>query len=247
MAAAAHRGARFAERRVADRRRGARDRRLRGEVQRHAFDIELAQLAQHRLHRRRCAPTGEILLRRGNEINRLLAGEVRRAGGLAVAVVAMAGHALRGDCLAMLIRREDRLFLGRYRLQAGVEGSDTASLIVAQISSDRAQGGVNASAFLVFLQRRYDVAPALPGEIGNAGSDALAVEAVTALAFPLRYAPADADVFRGLLVGPAALVRTADQRHRQEHGEQQMSHGKPRIVMCWLRLHRIIPRRRGDG
>ena len=88
---------------------------------------------------------------------------------------------------------------------------------------------MNAPAFLVFLQRRHDVAPALPGEIGDARSDAFAVDAVTALAFLLRHALADANIFGSLLGGTAALVGAADQRHRQEQGEQQMSHSEPRL------------------
>ena len=196
VTAAAHRGARFAQRRIADRRCGARRRRLRGEIQRHAFDIEPAQLAQHRIHRRRRTPAGEVLLRCSDEIDRLLAREVRRAGGLAVAVGAVAGRAGRRHRFSVLVRREDGILFRRGGRQTGIESSDAAGLIVTQIGGNGAQGGMDALAFLVFLQRGHDVAPALSGEIGDPRSDAFAVEAVTGLAFPLRYALADANIRR---------------------------------------------------
>src|SRR5664280_3492389 len=59
MTSAAHGSPRLACCRVAGRRRAARCRRLRGEIERHAFNIEFAQLAQHGIHRRRCARAGQ--------------------------------------------------------------------------------------------------------------------------------------------------------------------------------------------
>src|SRR5665811_1744285 len=120
MTSAAHGSPRLACCRVAGRRRAARCWRLRREIERHAFKIELAQLAQHGIHRRRCARAGQILLRRRDEIARLLTGEVGCAGGLAVAVLAVAVRAGCRHLLAVLITREDGSLCRRDRRQTGV-------------------------------------------------------------------------------------------------------------------------------
>ena len=73
-------------------------------------------------------------------------------------------------------------------------------------------GGMRSLAFLVFLQRGHDVAAALSREIRNAGSGALAVEAVTGLAFLVRHDLSGANVRRSLLLR-RALIGAADQRH----------------------------------
>ena len=244
MTSAAHGGLRLAYCRIAGQRRAALCRRLRSEIERHTFNIELAQLAQHGIHWRRCARAGQILLRRRHEIDRLLTGEVGCAGGLAVAVRAVAGRAGRRHRLAVLIRREDGYLCRRDRRQTGVVSGDRAGLVVTQVGRDRPQGGVDALAFLVFLQCGHDIAPALPCHIRNAGCGPLAVETVTALALLVRHDFACANVRRSLLLG-RAFVRAADQRHRQEHGEQQVFHGRLRSLIRWHFSHYSVftPRR----
>src|SRR5665811_1744286 len=123
---------------------------------------------------------------------------------------------------------------------------DRAGLVVTQVFRDRPQGGVDALAFLVFLQRGHDIAPALTNHIRNAGSGTPAVETVTALALLVRQDLACANVRRSLLLG-RAFVRAADQRYRQEHGEQQVFHGRLRPLLRWhFSRYSVFTPRTGD-
>src|SRR5487761_2246175 len=91
-------------------------------------------------------------------------------------------------------------------------------------------------AFLVLIQRRYDIAPALSGEIRNTGSRALAVQAMAALALLVRHSSAGANVRRAWLFG-RAFLRAADHCHRQEYGEQEIFRRNARPLICRYRSH----------
>src|SRR5271157_4338506 len=106
----------------------------------------------------------------------------------------MATRACGRHCFTILKRRENVDLRRRNWRQAGIERGDRACIVFAHVGRYRPQRGMDADALLIFLQRSHNVAPALSGEIRNAGSDALAVEAVTALALLFGHTLARADV-----------------------------------------------------